>query len=504
MMGGPAIWWWWAGLAAIWLPVFGRLSEVWRIDEEMRHGWLVPILVAYMAWERVAQFRRGSGPGRGAVAVVLGGLMGLGLSLWVLVANPLWPTMMWATVGFGAVTTLGWIAGMHGWGMARQCVPLVALLFLALPWPTKVQKPVTLGLAQMNAHVAAEVVSAQGYPAAVHGRVIEVGAGIVGVEEACSGIRSLQAVTMAAIFLAALFQLGWRRGLGLLAAGWLVAVLGNLIRTCFLVHTLAKSGHERMNAVHDAAGNGVLLVTLGVMAAAAWLLPTRVMGVARPSATPGSDSFRRLGRWAAALVAVVALSQCAIWWWYGSGPANQARTGWKLADDAGGNPEAIPAEAADLLNYTVGAGRSWLAQGDDPARLAFLFHWDGDLMFLNGAALHDPTLCLPGIGSQLESEIKGVALDWPTASLPLRAYRFRTRAGRTQFVFFQVWDAFRAEVWPQGRSEEGFGAARWQRVLDRRRSSDVYQLIMVFEEELTDEQAIARAERLMPRIFSPI
>ena len=187
-----------------------------------------------------------------------------------------------------------------------------------------------------------------------------------------------------------------------------------------------------------------------------------------------------------------------------SGPANQARTGWKLADDAGGNSEAIPAAAADLLNYTVGAGRSWPAQGDDPARLAFLFHWDGDLMFLNGAALHDPTLCLPGIGSQLESEIKGMVLDWPTTSLPLRAYRFRTRAGRTQFVFFQVWDAFRTEVWPQGRSQEGFGAARWQRVLDRRRSSDVYQLIMVFEEELTDEQAIARAERLMPRIFSPI
>lgn len=495
-------WEWVVIIGAIWVPVLARLTDVWNNDPEMGHGWLVPILSAYLAWESSDRFRGGSPGNAGATVMAVLGLLGSAAGLWVLVANPLWPSLMWFTVAAASTATLGIIATSQGWAAARRGLALVALMFLALPWPTMIQQPITLGLAQMNAHVAAEIVSAQGYPAAVQGRVIEVGAGVVGVEEACSGIRSLQSVTMAAIFLAALFHLSWKQGLGLLLAGWVVAVSGNLIRTCFLVHVLAQEGVERMDAVHDAAGNWVLLATLGIMAATAWWLPSNPVSVESPRALPSSSKVGGLRRWVVVTASLAVLTQAGVTWWYAGEAVEQNRVGIAWAESAGGRPEQIPRHAQEMLSYSDGGGRSWTGRPAEPSELAFLFHWDGDVKFLGSAAMHDPTICLPGIGSRLERQLDDVVASWSNADIRFQCYRFRTARGRTQFVFFQVWDAFRGMEWD---AQTGYQRSqRWQRVRDRQLTADVYQLMMVVESEWSDAEARAYASTRLPQLFAPV
>jgi len=493
-------WGWFVILGSIWLPVLWRISEVWRHDPEMGHGWLVPILVGYLGWERSELSGNGQNGSPGLAWLAGVGLGGTALGLWVLVANPLWPTLMWFTVFMAGMATLGVIGALQGPGALRRWWPMVALMLLALPWPTMIQQPVTLGLAQLNAQVAAEIVSAQGYPATVHGRVIEVGAGVAGVEDACSGIRSLQSVTMAAVFLAALFHLSWRQGIGLVLAGWVVAVVGNLIRTCVLVNVLAREGTERMNAVHDAAGNWVLMVTLGILAVAAWGLPVNTTAMepgARVRSTPRSP---RLRRWVGVTLGWAILTQTGLAWWYSLEGQGRVRQGLTWNALAGGQPETIPRHAQEMLAYTAGAGRSWVSRGDQPAQLAFLFHWEGDVKFLGSAALHDPTICLPGIGSRLERELEAVTVGWPDGEIEFAAYRFVTARGRTQFVFFQVWDAFRGQEW---QPQPGFHRdLRWSRVTDRQLSADIYQVLMVVEREWSDDEAREFAQIRLPEIFA--
>jgi exosortase len=91
------------------------------------------------------------------------------------------------------------------------------------------------------------------------------------VDEACSGIRSLQSTVMATLFIGALtLKRGWLR-VFLLAAGMSLAVVGNLFRSLFLSLTAHSRGTDAMKATHDMAGWSILLFTVVGVAALAWL-----------------------------------------------------------------------------------------------------------------------------------------------------------------------------------------------------------------------------------------
>src|SRR5437660_5428977 len=79
-----------------------------------------------------------------------------------------------------------------------------------------------------------------GVPALQHGNVIEVGSGLIGIEEACSGVRSIQATLMISLFLGELYSFTIGRRLLLVAAGGLLAFVSNLARTAILVWVGAK------------------------------------------------------------------------------------------------------------------------------------------------------------------------------------------------------------------------------------------------------------------------
>jgi len=492
--------WWGAAILALWLPVWWRLKDVWMVDPEMRHGWLVPPLVAYYAWERrkfapIAQDgRQPIGIGLLVIALLLGAG---GLLVWE--ANPMWPLLMGVVTGVMGVATLALIRVTEGGARMRFWAGTVVLLGLALPWPTMVQQPLTMHLATMNAHVAAEVVSAMGHPAAVHGRVIEVAEGFAGVEEACSGIRSLQTVTMVAVFLAAFFRLGWRRGTALILAGWAVAIIGNLVRTCYLILVLAQEGTEQMNALHDAAGNVVLGATLAIMSLIAWSLPEGAL----PQKSTAKPSGAHPLRWGAlaGLVGVVATIEGSILTWYAGGERQTARVGWTWAEREDWTAAVITESAREMLGYTSGQGRYWARDEDLPSVLAFLFHWDGDMSQLGGAALHDPLVCLPSIGSTLAGHLPGLRREIPDGEIELQTFKFRTANGRTQYVFFQVWDAFNARVWDSG---DDANWNRWQRVMDRRRGADTYQIVMVFEGEMSETRALELGEKAFRSIMMPV
>ena len=62
-------------------------------------------------------------------------------------------------------------------------------------------------------------------PAVQHGNVIEVKIGLVGVDEACSGVRSLQATLMVSVFFGELYCASWLRRIVLVLCGAPIAFL---------------------------------------------------------------------------------------------------------------------------------------------------------------------------------------------------------------------------------------------------------------------------------------
>src|SRR5205823_2176922 len=116
-----------------------------------------------------------------------------------------------------------------------------------------------------------------GIAAVQHGNVIETSAGPVGVEEACSGVRSLQTTLMISLFLGELFRFSALRRFALLAAGLAIAYVCNLARTSWLVWISSRDGVKAIERWHDTAGMFVLAASLVLLWMVAWALRKKSM-----------------------------------------------------------------------------------------------------------------------------------------------------------------------------------------------------------------------------------
>ncbi len=490
-------------LAALWTPLLLRLAPGWRGDPELMHGWAVPALALYLAWERRHDAPASTAGGsRWAWMLAACGLIGLALALPILEANPFWPRALWGATALAVLATWAGLAGRAGWGRATHFAPPLFFIFTALPWPVTIQAPFALAGTALNAQVAAEAVSLLGQPAVASGRVIEVASGVVGIEEACSGLRSLQTVAMAAFFLGELFRLGWRRRLGLFLAALVVAVAGNLMRTTFLTWIAATRDIPTMEARHEAAGEWALLGTLAAVAALGWVF---ARGVA--ASTPTTNTPARLvpedvaaGRRAFAVVAVMLAAEVGTRFWFDRGEAAPSRVRWSLGEAEDWQATTLPRAARDLLRYNREEGR----YRDDFSRgerwLVLCLNWSGDPRFSGGVFLHDPSICLPGIGARREGAARDVEVVAEGVAIRFRAYRFRS-GERTQRVFFAVWDGYAGAALDEGAAMGDVTALRLRQVREGRRGVDYYHLTFVVEGIEDDAAADAAFRRVVPEIL---
>jgi exosortase len=250
------------------------LQFQWRAQEEYRFGYLVVVLVAFLVWDRWD-----SRPIRD-------------------IPSSLWRAALWSLIGFPLVL----VAELYRYALARSPASATALslgtlcfiraailqqwgpqtlrhfrfpiLFalIAVPIPGVLWSPVVFGLKGLVTFVNVELLNLLGIPALQQGSVIQLPNCRVGVDEACSGIRSLQSSLMMALFIGdqSFRQAGLRWLLVGGAVGW--AVVGNIGRSLYLSLTAHRHGIAALNEVHDTAGWSVLVVTLVGLGVMAWTL----------------------------------------------------------------------------------------------------------------------------------------------------------------------------------------------------------------------------------------
>jgi exosortase len=132
-----------------------------------------------------------------------------------------------------------------------------------------------------------EILRILGIPAVQMGSAIRLPACTVGIDEACSGVRSLQSAIMATLFLGHITLRAASLKIALIAAGVALAVIGNLGRSLFLSYTANTKGLEALHQVHDTAGLGILLFTAAGVALVAWLFSQiEPRSAPRPSPEP--------------------------------------------------------------------------------------------------------------------------------------------------------------------------------------------------------------------------
>ncbi len=246
----------------------------WRDQEEYRFGYLVVALVAFLVWDRWDARPRDDAPDPGWRSWAW---LGLGFPLVLL--GELYRHALARTPASATALSLGTLCFLRAvivqhWGPRtwRHFRFPIFFAMIAVPIPGILWNPVVLGLKGLVTFVNVEVLSLVGIPAQQQGSVIQLPNCRVGVDEACSGIRSLQSSLMIAFFIGDQVLrrpvLRWVLVGG--AVGW--AVVGNIGRSFYLSLTAHRHGTDALERVHDTAGWSVLLVTLLGLAAMAWVL----------------------------------------------------------------------------------------------------------------------------------------------------------------------------------------------------------------------------------------
>jgi exosortase len=250
----------------------GDLQLHWRALPEFQHGWLVVPLALFLAWERW--------PGRPAevTSSALWGPLFLAMAMFPMVAiaelyqyavAPSVASSFGLSVGCaGFLVAILWL--VDGWPVARHFLFPILFLFVAVPIPKIVWNPVVFGLQGLIAVLNVETLNLIGVPAIRSGNLIVLPQGMVGVDEACSGIRSLQSSIMAALFIADLTLRRVSLKVLFVLIGVVLALMGNFGRSLYLSMTAARHGVAAVTGVHDAAGWSVLVFTTVGLAIVGW------------------------------------------------------------------------------------------------------------------------------------------------------------------------------------------------------------------------------------------
>ena len=445
---------WWLGGALLvgWLVLWNRLRIDWSVNDQYAYGWFVPPLASALLALRWKD-RPASEPPARAVAIALGILASLLLLLLLpvrLVEEPNgdWRLLSWAHAGLLTGVSLlaaGWCGG-RPW--VRHFAFPVGFLLLAIPWPSGLEQALVQGLQRGVASIAAQGMNLLGIPAEQQGNLIRVREQLVGVNEACSGIRSLQTVLMAALFLGELSRLSWPRRVVLLIGGLVVAMFANVFRSSLLVWIAAQHGAAALTKYHDAAGISVLVIVfIGLLVLNSLLERKSAFEKATVSSARASASFagRRVPTAAIfAMLAWLAAVEIGTEGWYRLHERGRiVRPSWTVAwprEAPGFQNVPVDDVSRSLLRYDEGKEARWHLPGPPAGNCtAFFFRWEPGRTSTTLAVMHQPTTCLPSSGLRQIADAGINQVPAPGGfTLPVHGYEFQLH-GQPLYVYYVVW-----------------------------------------------------------------
>jgi exosortase A len=263
-------WLWVGGLAAALVALYWRamplLVRQWASDDDYTHGFLIVPLSLYFVWERREALRRTAVRPAWAGA----GLLALGLLL-LLVGSVGAELFLQRFSSIVVVAGLVWL--ILGTGFLRELLFPIAFLVFMVPLPAIVMNAVAFPLQLFAAQSATFCMQAAGIPVLREGNTIVLSNTTLEVVEACSGIRSLQALlALGAVYGYFTQKAVWKRW-ALLVLSVPIAIAANAFRvagTGFLAHFIGPEAAQGF--YHSFAGWIVFVVAFVLLLGAGTLL----------------------------------------------------------------------------------------------------------------------------------------------------------------------------------------------------------------------------------------
>ena len=256
----PVISWrpmaWFGGLLLLcYAPILYRMGVQWATDDNMGHGFFVPVVAGFIAWQRrgiLLATPRNSNVW-GLVLVIFAALVAL--------AGTLGAELFTARMAF-VIALVGVILYIGGTSWIKVLAfPLLLLPFM-IPIPAIIYAVLTLKLQMLASQLGEVLITAMGIPVLRTGNTLQLPSQTLDIAEACSGIRSLMSLAFISLVYAYwVDKRVWMRW-ALLAITIPIAIGANGVRVAVTGLLSEINTKLAQGAYHEAEGYIVFVVAM--------------------------------------------------------------------------------------------------------------------------------------------------------------------------------------------------------------------------------------------------
>jgi exosortase D (VPLPA-CTERM-specific) len=409
------------------LVVFGEalleLVHRWSTQEEYSHGFLIPVIVAWLLWVR-----------RDALLASIGRPSWTGPALILLAAvmhivGKLSALYFLSQFGF-IVALVGVVVGIGGYSLLQVTfIPIIFLLF-AIPLPYFIDAVLSFQLQLISSQLGTSFIRLLQIPVYLEGNVIDLGTYKLQVVEACSGLRYLYPLMSLGFLAAYLFQAPlWQRAVVFLSTIPITIVMNSFRIGVVGVLVNYWGPQDADGFLHLFEGWIIFIACAGMLAAEMYLLARLTSGKALfqvfyPPKVEASrpDLQLQSGIRLPLVSCFILLSAAGLAGLFVSGRPEivPARAAFVTFPSSLGEWRGRPSSLDPQIEHFLGLTDYILTDFSKPDRRSVNFYVAYYASQRNGLAPHSPAVCIPGNGWQIaDLQRTSFSSNNPNITLPL-------------------------------------------------------------------------------------
>lgn len=408
-----------AAIPFLYAPALHNLWQRWLTETEFSHGILIPLLSAYVIYDRWHDLRRSADRGNAA------GILVIAVALILLLLGEISALFAAKQVSF-VLLLLGLAFAYLGKKCGAMLTAPILMLLFAIPPPYFIEAILTSRLQLISSELGVVFIRWMDIPVFLSGNVIDLGTVQLEVVEACSGLRFLYPLMSIGFILAYFYQAHMAKRLLIFFSTVPITIVMNSVRialTAILVERFGQAVVE--GTVHDAEGwltfAGCLLLLFGEI----WLLERLttkrslfdVLSV-KPkmfkASSPGQTTFRTPAVYSAILLLIAAgggqlmlsnIQQAIV-------PETHLALFPHQLDEWRAQPAFVDSDVARKLQFSDHLMLNFNHPDYiEPINLYVAFYANQR----NGESPHSPRVCIPGGGWEIETferiELQGLPMN---------------------------------------------------------------------------------------------
>jgi exosortase len=245
-------------LVACYAPVLRALVRQWDGDPDMGHGFFVPVIAAFIVWQRREELLAVTPKPNwwGLVLVMWGGVQ--------LVIATLGAELFTARLSF-LITLIGVVLMLGGNEMLKKLAFPLFLLFFMVPIPAVIYSAATFKLQILASKLADDALTLLSIPVLREGNVLELPNQKLSVVEACSGIRSLLSLTFLSLVYGYFFEKKTWVRVVLFVSTIPIAIIANGSRVTITGIMTQIKAELAEGFFHEAQGWVIFMVALAIL-----------------------------------------------------------------------------------------------------------------------------------------------------------------------------------------------------------------------------------------------